>query len=238
MYQEKDGQISGEVPLVSDIETKIIEIADDVIKRHHILIMSDLYYNCTRILKGIDKRSIQNAIDVLLKKKILFPRATLTKAHILDNGSRALIYTTIKNQPGIHLSKIRRLLNIGSNVALTHLVILEKFDFIRSKTFGNNTIYFDRAMDEKFDKLYYHLHKGDTLEIFKTLLDQPSFNFTELFTRLSRPRSTLARKIEILESEGFLILTRESNTIKSIRLNEDYREILVSILKGGASSEP
>jgi predicted transcriptional regulator len=236
MYQEKDDHIRDETPMNPDLETRIVEIAEDVIKRHHVLLMDDLFHDCTRLLKGINKRGIQDAIDTLLRKKILYPRATLTRSRILDNNSRASIHAAIQRQPGIHLSKIRRLLDIGSNVALTHLAILERFDLIRSKDVGNNLIYFDVNLDENLDKFYYTIQKGDNLEILKTVLDHPCQGFTDLFTRLSRPRSTLARKIEILEAEGFLILTRESNTIKSIRLNDEYREVLVAVLKDGMFS--
>jgi predicted transcriptional regulator len=230
MIVEKD-HLSKEGELETEIEARIVEIADAVIEKHHILIMKNLYYDCTRMLKDVDRFAIFHAIDRLIKRRILFPRATLTRAHVLANHTRDSIYSAIKENPGIHVSKIKRLLDLGSNVVVTHLIILEKFGYIRSKTIGLSTVYFDKALGEMHDRFYYYLHKDDTLDILKALLQHPGTSFVNLFNLLQISRSTLSRKIDILASEGFLIITREANTIKEILLKGDYREIVGPLIE-------
>ncbi|MFX0102863.1 MAG: winged helix-turn-helix transcriptional regulator [Candidatus Hodarchaeota archaeon] len=212
-----------EIPFnISKLERKILAIAKDLMKKHYTLDPRALYFNSLRMLKKESKSSIISAIEGLLKKKIFFPGKALTKDELFQNDTRKQIYKLIKEQPGIYFSKIRNILEKGSQVILFHLKILEQFKAIKIENFNGNKACFVTSLENQLAHLFYYLNKENTITILNAIVTTPGLSFIELLKQLDIPRTTLMRKIKILEKKGFLEVIYESNQLIYLELKPVY----------------
>ncbi|MEX2680902.1 MAG: winged helix-turn-helix transcriptional regulator [Candidatus Sigynarchaeota archaeon] len=203
-------------------------------ERRYVLDLDDLYKECLRHIKNAEKRQIQNALSSLVHRKILINGKALTRQDLLANPNRNRILEIIRQEPGIHFSRIKACLNKESRTVQWHLKMLEKFDFIREERFGNNVVYFDFVQDKQHDRLYYYLHKDGAPAILKAILNHPGITMVNLIDQLQMPRSTLARKVNVLISEGFVSASYQANQMMCFSVVESVALLLQEIFKSGA----
>lgn len=221
-----------EVSLLSldGIHQQVFEIAEQWMARHYILDTESLYMDCMRQLKDHGKNEIAQAINDLLRKKILVNGAALTREKVLDNQNRARILALIKSAPGIHFSRIMEALQTDPRTLQWHLKMLVKFDFIREERFNNKHMYFDFFLDKSFDLLYYYCQKEGCTDIFRVILDYGEISFSKLLDNLKLPRTTLTRRVKMLIEANLIFSVIISGQLISLKINNLYLQKLKSIL--------
>ncbi len=219
---------------ISPIEQRILELAGQLMERHYLLDLDSLYQECLRFLREVGKQQIQNALNDLVRRKILINGKALNRQQLLENPNRNKILALIQQEPGIHFSRIKANINKESRTVQWHLKMLEKFDFIREERYGNNVVYFDFLQDKQHDRLHYFLHKEGAPAIFVAILARPGIPMLDLIDLVQMPRSTLARKIKALIDEGFVSASYTTNQVMSLAIVDRFVPVLQGILTAGA----
>jgi DNA-binding transcriptional ArsR family regulator len=200
------------------LEVEIIAVAKRMMARHYVLDVDALYTECVRTLKDHDRSNIDREIDNLVRRKVLVNGKAIIRDHLLENQARAAIFQLIKEEPGINFSSIKERTRFDSRTVQWHVKMLEKFDFIRVASFGNNVIYFDFFFDRTHDVVYYYLQKDGVIDIVRVVIHNQAVPFTALLNALGMPRSTLMRRIKTLIEEGILEGKIEANQLVNIRI--------------------
>ncbi len=200
------------------LEERILDIASRLMERRYVLDLDDLYKECIRFIKDVEKRQVQSALSGLVRRKVLINGKALTRQDLLENSNRKRIFEMVKHEPGVHFSRIKANINKESRTVQWHLKMLEKFDLIREERFGNNVVYFDFLLEKQHDRLYYYLHKEGAPAILKAIMSQPGIALVDLIEQLQMPRSTLARKLNVLVSEGFVSASYQANQVMCLSI--------------------
>lgn len=223
---------------INPIQQRIIEVAARLMERHYLLDLDQLYQECTRFIKEAPKQQIQSALNDLVHRKILIHGKALNRQQLLENPNRSKILEIIRREPGIHFSRIKAWIGKESRTVQWHLKMLEKFDFIREVRFGNNIVYFDFLQDKNHDKLHYYLHKDGAPAILGTILNRPGgITLSDLIDIVQMPRSTVARKVNVLISEGFVRARYLTNQAMMLSVVEDLVPVLRNIFAGWDKSQ-
>jgi predicted transcriptional regulator len=221
---------------MTPLQQRILEVAGQIMQRHYLLDLDQLYQECLRFLKDASRQQIQSALNDLVHRKILINGKALNRQQLLENPNRNKILELIRKEPGIHFSRIKAWIAKESRTVQWHLKMLEKFDFIREERFGNNVVYFDFLQDKQYDRLHYYLHKEGAPAILGTIINRPGILLSDLIDLLQMPRSTLARKINVLVSEGFVSASNLENQGMVLSVVANIVPILQAIFASWASS--
>jgi len=220
-------------PNDSSLEDRVLFIADQLMERRYVLDLDDLYKECIRVVRDVEKRHIENVLSDLTRRKVLIHGKALTRQVLLENPYRKQILELVKREPGLHFSRIKACINKESRTVQWHLRMLEKFDFIREERFGNNVVYFDFLQDKQHDRLHYYLHKEGAPAILMAILNHPGITIAELIEQLQMPRSTLARKINVLVVEGIVTVSYKETQVMCVSIVEGIVPVLQKALKTG-----
>ena len=139
-------------------ETIVLSIVREYLSKKAFFSMKDIVEFVNNRVKhnpDINKNRVELIIKSLIKKRVIIPGTKLMQKDIIDNPTRNEIYKYITQNPGRNINKIMKMHNLGSNLALWHLSVLEKFQFIRSKKIRNRCVFFKFDSDPKFDQLHY-----------------------------------------------------------------------------------
>jgi DNA-binding transcriptional ArsR family regulator len=167
------------VPL-TDIEQKVLGIAKELMRKHYLLDLEDLCMQSVRFLQDYTRFAIQQAIDGLGRKNVLFGGSALTRETVLDNETRRRIFDIIRVRPGIHFSAIRKAVDTDSRTIMIHLRVLERFEMIRTTNYNNSRAYFDFFLYRENDLFFHYSHKDKVREIYAALLSQPGISLGSL----------------------------------------------------------
>ena len=212
------------------IHKEVYLIAKRWMVRHYILNTESLYLDCMRQLKDHGKNEICQAINDLVRNKILVNGAALTREKVLVNENRASILALIKARPGIHFSRIMDAIETDPRTLQWHLKTLVKFDFIREEHYGNKHVYFDFFLEKTNDLLYYYFQKEGCSDIFRAILDHDGMSFMELLKSLKLPRTTLTRRIKMLIEANLLVGVVMSGQLSSLRVHDSCFPVLDDLL--------
>jgi predicted transcriptional regulator len=125
-----------------------------------------------------------------------------------DTGTlenRRLIFNYILTNPGTHLRKISRDLNIYLSTLRYHLDYLEDKGLISSKMENNLKIYFPSGkLDLKERNLAPLLQQKRFRDIIVIIIDSPGSTSSQIADKLSLKPSTISKYMSILEDRGIL----------------------------------
>ncbi len=219
------------VPL-TEIEQKVLGIARELMRKHYLLDLEDLCTQSVRFLHDYTQSALQQTIESLSRKNVLFDGSALTRETVLNNETRRRILDIIRERPGIHLSTIRKAIEIGSRTAMVHLRVLERFQMIRAERYNNIKAYFDYILPKENDLFYHYLQKGKMREIYSAVLSQPGISMVEIASsfRDSIPQPTLYRKLKALLESNLLDGKIESGQIVALFIPPRLAPIVSSIL--------
>ncbi|MBN2153777.1 MAG: hypothetical protein JW839_20130 [Candidatus Lokiarchaeota archaeon] len=219
------------VPL-TEIEQKVLGIARELMRKHYLLDLEDLCMQSVRFLHDYTRPAIQQAIESLSRKNVVFNGSALTRDTVLNNETRRRILDLIRERPGIHLSTIKKATEIGSRTAMVHLRVLERFQMIRAEKYDNIKAYFDYILPKENDLFYHYLQKGKMREIYSAVLARPGISMVELASlfRDSIPQPTLYRKVKALLDCDLLDGTIGSGQIVALFVPQRLVLIVSSIL--------
>ncbi len=205
---------------LTESEQKVLVIAKELMRKHYVLDLKDLYSQSVRILKDLSPYSIQQAIDGLCRKKVLFGGSTLSRDTVLNNETRRAIFEGIRRLPGIHLSAIRKAVDKDSRTTMIHLRVLERFEMIRAENFGKSKSYYDFFLSKEHDVFYHFSHKDKVRDIYAAVLSQPGISMAVLAARFSDtiPHPTLYRKVKTLLENNLLSGTFDAGQLVAITI--------------------
>ncbi|MBN2151683.1 MAG: hypothetical protein JW839_09570 [Candidatus Lokiarchaeota archaeon] len=203
---------------IGSLERRVLSVAKGVIEKHRALNVQDLFEESRRALRNEGHEQIWNAIDSLVRKRIIYPRRAFTRETVLDNENRRRVFELISRRPGIHVSQIRSALGLDYRTAALHIEMLETFRLIRTEHIENNVVYFEHGTNAELDWFYYYLNKKNVLAIVGAILDSPGTSFKQLQEKLEGflDRTTLLRKLHVLAEKGFFSVMYDANAIVSI----------------------
>jgi signal transduction histidine kinase/DNA-binding response OmpR family regulator len=148
--------------------------------------------------------------------------------------NRRLIFDYVADNPGSHLRKIERDLNIRLSTLRYHLNYLEKNGSIVSQKQDNLKVYFPSG------KLRSHMRTMMPLlqqkrfrDIILILIDSPGLTFSQIAERISTSPSTASKYIKTLEDQKLLVhdqlgrekryrVNDERNVIELLRTYKDF----------------
>lgn len=201
---------------LSKIEKDVLKVAKKVlklkkydstisVKRLETLppLVEKLYADCIAKLsysKGYSKEEIFLAIRSLEQKKWIVTNERRTKEEILANPKYQEIIEFIKSNPGIHgrSKKVELVLKITRNPFIKHLIVLEKFEIIRSKKFGKTLHYFLKDFPEEHENLIILFRNELIPAILKAFIQEPSKQITKIANDLDVFHGTIQYHIKRL----------------------------------------
>lgn len=197
------------------LEQQVLDNIKTILKRNITFqIDSHFFDSCLQKAKA-PEIEVNRAIYSLLQRKIIVPGSTLTAQQILENETRALIYDTILNKPGIHIRELCALLNKSSGVVRAHLEVLETFDFIRRKNYAppKLSLLFAKDFPDTYDD-YFLIMKNENDQQLIRLLISKEYTLAELSSKLNLHHSTVQYHLEKLETLNLIVRISESSTVK------------------------
>jgi len=167
--------------------------------------------NRVRHNPDINKNRIELIIKSLIKKRVIIPGTKLMKSDITQNITRNEIYKYIMQNPGKNINEIMKTHNLGSNLALWHLSMLEKFQFVRSKKIRNRCVFFKFDSDPKFDQLYYYMANDIVQSIIKLMENERPLKITEIADSLKKNHNTIKKYLETLTDLKLVEIEKEKS---------------------------
>lgn len=167
--------------------------------------------NRVRHNPDINKNRIELIIKSLIKKRVIIPGTKLMKKDIIDNPTRNEIYKYIKQNPGRNINEIMKTHNLGSNLALWHLSVLEKFQFVRSKKFRNQCVFFKFDSDPNFDQLHYYMANDIVQSIIKLMKNERPLKITDIADGLKKNHNTIKKYLEALTDLKLVEIEKEKS---------------------------
>ncbi|MBY9020675.1 MAG: hypothetical protein KGD67_06440 [Candidatus Lokiarchaeota archaeon] len=185
-----------------NLQSIVCDLIKEYLKKKPFFSIEDIVVfiaNRVRSNPNLNRNSIELIIKNLIKKRIIIPGTKLMKNNIIEHPIRNEIFNFIKKNPS-NINDIMKAINIGSNQALWHLSVLEKFRFTRSKKIENQRIVFEFDSNPEVDELYYYLKQeivGDIIILLRK--EKSSFKTTEIASDLKRNYNTVKKYLEILK---------------------------------------
>ncbi|NHJ47976.1 MAG: ArsR family transcriptional regulator [Asgard group archaeon] len=153
------------------------------------------------------------AILFLIITSIGLLNTAVTRDNILNNYTRAKIFTLIKTNPGIHYSEIIRNLKLSNGQATWHLTYLERFDMIRRVKSKQYLVFYpnyDFTLDEEEITVEIALTKSKTRnQIYELICDRPAITQSEIKKIIEISQSTIAYHLIILEQLKLIYIKKK-----------------------------
>jgi len=188
--------------------------------------------NRVRHNPDINKNRIELIIKSLIKKRVIIPGTKLMKEDIIDNPTRNEIYKYIKQNPGRNINEIMKTHNLGSNLALWHLSVLEKFQFVRSKKIRNRCVFFKFDSDPKFDQLHYYMANDIVQAIINLMKNGRPLKITEIADGLKKNHNTIKKYLEALTDLKLVEIEKEKSR-NLYKLNKERYLKAVKLVRRG-----
>jgi len=186
-------------------------------KNRYIEIKKVIPYIKSRITKmdlNLNEEGICRVLKSLFEQKLIAEGSKLTKEKVLKRPPlRKMIYTFIKENPGVYYSKILKKFNIGRQSATWHLEMLMKFNIINEIKIENNLVYHESSLDTKKVELSFYLSKKKVNKIIEYFNDDNNDGITksELSTNLNMHVNTITKYLKKLVEFNLVEKKKVSN---------------------------
>ena len=212
----------------NNTEYIVFDLVKEYLKKKPFFSIEDIVIFINNRVKSnpnINKNRIEKIIKKLIKKRVLIPGTKLMKNNIIEHPVRNEIFNLIEQTPS-NINEIMKALNIGSNQVLWHLSCLEKFQFVRSKIFENQRVFFKFDVNPEFDELYFYLKQNIVKEIITFIqVEKKEFKITEIANGLKKNYNTIKKYLKILQNLQLITIKRQNRKVL-FSLNEDkYFEV-------------
>ena len=212
----------------NNTEYIVFDLVKEYLKKKPFFSIEDIVIfinNRVKLNPNINKNRIEKIIKKLIKKRVLIPGTKLMKNNIIEHPVRNEIFNLIEQTPS-NINEIMKALNIGSNQVLWHLSCLEKFQFVRSKIFENQRVFFKFDVNPEFDELYFYLKQNIVKEIITFIQgEKKEFKITEIANGLKKNYNTIKKYLKILQNLQLITIKRQNRKVL-FSLNEDkYFEV-------------
>lgn len=150
---------------------------------------------------------------------------------MLELETRRDIYNLIKENPGLHLSRIANLLDMSVSLVEYHLRYMEKNNIVVAEKSGGYKRFFpkERKVKREDKKLLSLVRQEIPLKIVLLLLDRGKMTHKELLTNIDIAPSTLSYHLKKLSKKEIINSKRYGNK-KGFEINKK-EEILNLLVK-------
>ncbi len=130
--------------------------------------------------------------------------ARLTDKELDNNHTRQRILQLIREQPGLNLSQIVKVLAIGWGTVAYHVQILRRQGRIRELRFLNRVCFFANMQGEGQQMQTVLLRQPNYREVMVALASQPGLSQREIASRTGHARQYISRLVAKMERAGLL----------------------------------
>lgn len=199
-------------------ETFVLDIVQDYLSKNRQFDIDDIIpyisYHLRRNSHNLNYQGIKSILKSLVKKQYLIEGSKLTSEDILKNEKRKSIYNLILKNPGIYFTKIVKELKLSNHVAVWHLNMLIKFNFIKKRIVNKYEIFFDPNLDYKKAKFNFYVSLKKSKKIIQYLkIDNTGITKTKLSKVLKMHLNTLTKYIEILAKFNVIVEEKIDNQV-------------------------
>jgi predicted transcriptional regulator len=140
------------------------------------------------------------------------PLVSMADAEESDSDVPEAIAGYVAATPGVHFSKLRDELKLGTGETQHHLRELERDGAVESRKDGDYRRYFPAGRFDEFEQVALgYLRRETPRGMLVELLEEPDTSAGELADRLDVSRPTVSKYAAKLESAG--LLSRDSYTV-------------------------
>lgn len=163
---------------------------------------------------NINENGITEILKALITKKLILEGSKLAREDVLNTTKRKEIYDYIVNNPGTYFNKILKEVGVNNHIAVWHVDILIKFNYIKKELFENRYIYFEYEMGFDGAIIQYYLAKAKSKQIIAYLQENDmGVTKTKLATDLNFHLNTATKYLEVLEKLRVIIMEKIDNKI-------------------------
>jgi len=206
----------------------VFELVKEYLKKKPFFSIEDIVVfinNRVKLNPNINKNRIEKIIKMLIKKRVLIPGTKLMKNNIIEHPVRSEIFNLIKQTPS-NINQIMNTIDIGSNQVLWHLSCLEKFQFVRSKKFDNQRVFFNSELNPDFDELHFYLKQNIVKEIINFMQGEKNeFMITEIVNGLKKNYNTTKKYLKILQKLKLIGIKKQNRKIIFYLDKDKYIEV-------------
>jgi len=149
---------------------------------------------------------------------------------ILELETRQKIYTLLKQNPGLHLSKIAKTLEMRVSLVEYHLRYLEKHAIVQSDTHTGYSRYFLQGEAGPRQKRKFSILRQETLlKIVLLLLKKKQAHHKEILQYLDISPSTLSYHLKRLQKNKIIEINPQEST-RSYQIKEP-KELIAWLIK-------
>ena len=206
----------------------VFELVKEYLKKKPFFSIEDIVVfinNRVKLNPNLNKNRIEKIIKTLIKKRVLIPGTKLMKNNIIEHPIRNEIFNLIKQTPS-NINEIMNAIDIGSNQVLWHLSCLEKFQFVRSKKFENQRVFFNSDLNPEYDELHFYLKQEIVKEILNFMqVKKKEFKITEIVNGLKMNYNTIKKYLKILQKLKLINIKKQNRKVKFCLNKDKYVEV-------------
>ncbi|MBD3227873.1 MAG: hypothetical protein GF329_06765 [Candidatus Lokiarchaeota archaeon] len=191
------------------VEKKIINLVSKLVEEKKLIKIKDIFNLAKKNLNLSDSK-IDIAIWRLIEKKYIVDGSKLTKLSVLNNNNRQRTLKLIFDNPGVHIRKIRDVLDMGSYLSYWHLNILEKFGYIRKKPYKNKVVFYPYFLPEKYEDVFQSLKDEKTYEINEFIFEKEKTTLEEISEHFKLENEKASNILQNLLKIGLITLKTEN----------------------------
>jgi predicted transcriptional regulator len=211
---------------------RVLEIAEDIMRKNKILNVENLYNLAKKQLK-IPRNGLLSIIQFLINKKILIDGSKFSKESVLSNHIRNGIYNYIRLNPGVHFSMLRKKAlpeEKGSSGQLVwHLEMLLKFSYIKKIKVGNYTVFLPFGLSEDVGRVLFLLRDRINYKLIKLLTEEKNVFKSEIYKEIDEKREDVYYRINNLINHDLVTFSETSDQYLCIKLN--VKEIIAEAMQ-------
>ena len=224
--------ISGPIGVDHPSVKRVLEIAEEIMRKNKILNIENLYNLAKKQLK-IPRNGLLSIIQFLINKKILIEGSKFSKETVLSNYIRNGIYNYIRIHPGVHFSILRKKAlpeERGSSGQLVwHLEMLLKFNYIKKIKVGNYTVFLPFDIDEEVGIILFLLRDRINYKVIHLLFKENTIIRSKIYKEIEEKREDVYYRINNLIDQDIIILSDRLD--KEICINPNTKELISDILE-------
>jgi predicted transcriptional regulator len=145
------------------------------------------------------------------------------KDEILENERRRKIYVAVEANPGFHLRRLQKALNMPLTTLHYHLSYMTRKKIVFAEPEGHQKKYYTKRLEAEDKRILSALRQKKTRDIILAVLANRKTKYQLLANRLKLPRSTLSYHLKQLVDKS--ILTQEKIGHENVYILSDQNRV-------------
>jgi predicted transcriptional regulator len=135
----------------------------------------------------------------------------VSRNNILDNSSRTMIYASVKENPGIQLSDLKRSTGFSYKNLSYHLNVLTSFHMITAEECKNTTRYFENSgtFSQEERVMLMHLSRPSDRKIIEAVLHHPGISRREISSHIGISGPSVSWHMHFLLNDRIIYQRKE-----------------------------